>query len=80
MAWASRSKTMIDTNAAAVNSRPTIGGGDDRWPSAYTQVLTRGAYEARSVEGDSGYWASVIGTLIAAAVIGIAVLTIISIA
>jgi hypothetical protein len=72
---------MSRTDAAVLNRRPTITDVDNRWrQSAYVQVLTSGAHEARSVEDGSGYWASLGGALIAALVIGLAVLTITAVA
>jgi hypothetical protein len=71
---------MRGTNAALPSGRPTISHDDDQFGSAYVQVLTRGAQNARSVEGESGYWASLGAKLIAAAVIGLAVLAIIAMA
>jgi hypothetical protein len=61
---------MPATNAALLNDRPE---------SAYVHVLTHGARRARSSEGESGYWASLGAKLIAAAVIGLAVLAILAI-
>jgi hypothetical protein len=62
---------MSTTNAALLN---------DRRESAYVHVLTHGAHRARSAEGESGYWASLGAKLVAAVVIGLAVLAILAIA
>jgi hypothetical protein len=67
---------MSGTNAALLNGYLTLSDDADRWPSPHVQVLTRGVHRARFVEGDSGYWASLVATLIAAVVVGVAVLTI----